>query len=42
MAVGLTALNELRLKMIQLVLEFLTHSLAQGITLTAGKVGKQT
>ena len=41
-SVLLSASNELRLHMIQLVAQFLTHCLTQGIGLTTGKVCQQT
>ena len=42
MTVFLTSLDKLRLHMIQLVAQLLTHRLTQGIRFTTGKVGKQT
>ena len=41
MSVLLSAVDELRLQLIQLLLEFLTHGLTQRVTLTTGEVGKQ-
>ena len=40
-AVGLAAIDELGFQLVQLVLQFLSHRLAQGIALAACEAGQQ-